>query len=601
MNQRAEGLVQVAWYYREGENVEKNRELAIQLYNKAIQIDPSFGKAYYGLGWCFFNEDDLESNKQQWFPLFQKAAELGNTSAQYYIGYYYENSRMYQESLKWYGMAAAQDDTDSIYRMIFLLAYEEDTGITDYQKAFALMQKAYELKADWAAYELGYAYLKCEDESLRDYDKALKYLKEAALKGSGEAAYYVARSYATGTGVLVDMAEAVVWLKFASDHGDEDALKNLSAYYSFPEKHQIEVSKEDKAAILEKGSDVTCADCFGLMQDYEKGKYGTIDHDKANAFCAKFYKVRNETGEELNIDAKEALVDIRNNRSLRYAMAFAKWSLIPDTEIKGKQAVIAEFEKIIDEEADLNSLKTLACILAGLTGIKRHSFTTVDSKTGVVTDVVISDAPAEYINSVPVEGIIDYKKAFELLDKGIAWGDEECKAIIKRICEQKVQGEGTTTTNGSGVKLEKATLLSLAEFNNNKDIINIKYDSSVMPYWALRSVRKDENFCAFDVQWDGTTSYCYAGVTFDVRPALIIKDCNLPIQSKIKYADVLFTVLRGGVALCDANLNTMSFWDDKKRPIPNVTDYTVIYEQSDMKKWIDDWFAKNGSVAEVVK
>ncbi len=601
MNQKAEGLAQVAWYYREGENVEKNRELAIKLYNKAIQIDPSFGRAYYGLGWCYFNEDDLENNKQQWFPLFRKAAELGSTGAQYYMGYYYEDNRMYQESLKWYGMAAAQDDTDSIYRMIFIYAYEEDTGVTDYQKAFALLQKAYDLKADWAAYELGYAYSKCKDECLRDQSKALKYLKEAALKGSAEGAYYVARAYATGNGVPVDMAEAVVWLKFAADHGDEDALKNLASYYSSPAKNGIDVCKEDTAAILEKGSEVSCAYCYGLMQDYEKGKYGTIDHDKANAYCAKFYKKRDETGEELNIDAKEVLVDIRNNRSLRYAMAFAKWSLIPDTEIKGKQAVIDEFEKIIEEESDLNSLKTLACIRAGLTDIKRYSCTTVDEKTGEVTKVIITDAPAETINSLPVEGILDYKKAFELLDKGIAWGDEECKAIIKKICEQEVQNEGSTTINDNGVKIEKSTLLSLAEFNNNKDIISIKYDSSIMPFWALRSVKKDENFCAFDVQRDGTPSYCYAGGTFDVRPALVLKDCNLQIQSKIKYAGVLFTVLRGGIALCDANLNTMQFWNDKSRPIPDVTDYTVIYEQSDMKKWIDDWFAKNGTFAEIVK
>ena len=602
MNQKAEGLVQVAWYYREGESVEKNRDLAIQLYNKAIQIDPSFGKAYYGLGWCYFDENDLEKNKQQWFPLFQKAAELGYSSAQYYMGYYYEENRMYQESLKWYGMAAAQDDTDSIYRMIFILAYEEDTGVTDYQKAFALMHKAYDLKADWAAYELGYAYSKCKDESLRDHNKAMKYFKEAALKGSGEAAYYVGRAYVNGEGVPKDMPEAIVWLKYAADHGDEDALKNLAAYYSSPAKHELEFSKEDTVAILEKGSDVSCAYCYGLMKDYEKGKYGTVDHDKANAYCAKFFKIRNETGEELNIDAKQGLIAIRNNRSLHYAMAFAKWSLIPDTEIKGKMAIIDEFEKIIEEESDINSLRTLACIRAGLTDIPRYNCTTVDENTGAVTKVVVSDAPAEKINSVPVEGILDYKKAFELLDKGVAWGDEYCKNLIRKICQQKVQSEGVVVSAAvdKGIKIEKATLLSLGEFNSNKDIINIKY-GGCMPFWALLSVRKDENFCAYDVIWDGTTSYCYAGVSFDVRPALVIKDCALSIQSKIKYAGIPFTVLRGGIALCDENVNTMSFWDDKKRPIPDVTDYTLIYEQSDMKKWLDDWFGKNGNIAEVME
>ena len=40
------------------------------------------------------------------------------------------------------------------------------------------------------------------------------------------------RAYISGKGVPADMSEAIVWMKFAADHGEEGALKNLAVYYS---------------------------------------------------------------------------------------------------------------------------------------------------------------------------------------------------------------------------------------------------------------------------------------------------------------------------------------------------------------------------------
>ena len=132
----------------------------------------------------------------------------------------------------WYGKAADQGDTDAMYNMVSILMWEDESGHIDYQTGFKLLHKAYELGADWAAEELGFAYNGCPNEQYRDVIKALKYNKEAAIKGSGVAAYYVGRAYISGKGVPADMSEAIVWMKFAADHGDEGALKNLAVYYS---------------------------------------------------------------------------------------------------------------------------------------------------------------------------------------------------------------------------------------------------------------------------------------------------------------------------------------------------------------------------------
>ena len=437
MDPRTEALIQTAWHYREGENVEKNLELAIQLYNRAIQIAPEYSRAYYGLGWCYFDVDDMDKNFNTWFPLFQKAAMLGYPAAQYDLAYYYESNKMFSEALKWYEMAANQDDTDAILNMSRILLWEEDFAAKDYPKAFRLMHKAYELKADWAALELGLAYYDCPDKSYIDYDKSIKYFKESALRGDGLGAFFVAQSYKLGRGVPQNLSDAIVWLKFAADHGDEDSIKSLAVYYSYPEKNGFVFSKDDTVAIIEKATDESCAFCYSMMQDYDNGKYGTIDHDKANHFCSKFYRIRGEKEEtDVTFDAKEQLIDLRNLRSMNYAATFAKWSITPDSDIEGKKALIKEFEENIEKRGDLNSLKTLACIYAGMNGIKRYNCPSVNSETGEVSNLIITDAPAEQINSLPVEGILDYKKAFELLEKGIKMGDPDCDALLKTFCER---------------------------------------------------------------------------------------------------------------------------------------------------------------------
>ena len=38
------------------------------------------------------------------------------------------------------------------------------------------------------------------------------------------------------------------------------------------------------------------------------------------------------------------------------------------------------------------------------------------------------------INSIPE--VVDIKKAFKLIDKGIAWGDGECKEILEYYCSK---------------------------------------------------------------------------------------------------------------------------------------------------------------------
>ena len=139
------------------------------------------------------------------------------------------------------------------------------------------------------------------------------------------------------------------------------------------------------------------------------------------------------------------------------------------------------------------------------------------------------------------------------------------------------------------IKVLGATLLSIEEYEENKNIIK-----NVDLCWWLRSPGFSSDFASF-VDVDGAYYDCGDGIRFDifaVRPALILETENLKIGSHITYAGQKFTVLRDGLALCDKPIHQIPFREDWKEADANL------YEASDVKKWVDAWFSKNGDTAE---
>lgn len=74
-----------------------------------------------------------------------------------------------------------------------------------------------------------------------------------------------------------------------------------------------------------------------------------------------------------------------------------------------------------------------------------------------------------------------------------------------------------------------------------------------------------------------------------VRPALCISNLsssNLQIGDKFEFGDRNFTVISDKYALCDESIGECAFRKDWEAE--NANDY----EKSDVKKFVDDWFAK---------
>ena len=148
------------------------------------------------------------------------------------------------------------------------------------------------------------------------------------------------------------------------------------------------------------------------------------------------------------------------------------------------------------------------------------------------------------------------------------------------------------------IKILGATLLSEEEYKSNNDLI--KYSGGD---WWLRTPETyytydSDNYCGNVLIVLSSGGIDIANTScpeFEVVPSLILQNKTLPIGSKLTYAGQTFTVLRNGLALCDKRVCQMAFRKDWESPYAND------YDASDVKKWVDSWFSKNGDIAETTE
>jgi len=120
-------------------------------------------------------------------------AEAGNPDAQYSLGcVYYDGDGVeqdYDEALKWYRLAAAQNHNSGLCDVGF--CYRNGHGVE------------------------------------QDYAKALPYYQKAADQGCPTAAYWLAYAYEYGQGVQEDVEKARSWYRIALSRGDPDSTEAL--------------------------------------------------------------------------------------------------------------------------------------------------------------------------------------------------------------------------------------------------------------------------------------------------------------------------------------------------------------------------------------
>lgn len=141
------------------------------------------------------------------------------------------------------------------------------------------------------------------------------------------------------------------------------------------------------------------------------------------------------------------------------------------------------------------------------------------------------------------------------------------------------------TTQEIEIDVTGVTLLSSEEYDKSKDLIPL-----VDEYWWLRSPGFYPDRAA-DVIYDGSRGdLSVRDGEVCIRPALRIignlESLNLKSGDKIELVGYKWTILRGGLALCDELIGFMPFNKD-----PNDGND---YETSDVKEALEAWAKDKG-------
>jgi len=222
----------------------------------------------FGKGLAALSKNDFATALSEWVPL----ANDGNTSAQYHLGIMYRNgkgvSKDYTEALKWFRLAAKQDNIDQHLKFVFMSSninaqitlgkmYEDGQGVSqDYTEALkwylaaanndvvnveyvpivgnGLAEKIIRYRAASdvarAKFRVGLMYENARGVP-KDYAEAMKWFSLAARQGNANAQERLGIMYENARGVPKDYAEAMKWFSLAARQGNANAQERLGIMY----------------------------------------------------------------------------------------------------------------------------------------------------------------------------------------------------------------------------------------------------------------------------------------------------------------------------------------------------------------------------------
>ncbi|MBQ7607070.1 MAG: sel1 repeat family protein [Desulfovibrionaceae bacterium] len=169
--------------------------------------------------------------------LKKKAAEKGNSNAQYELGQYYFSVENYAEAVKLFNISS--NNKSSKAQFMLGVCYIEGYGVN---KSPLLAKELFKLSAlqgyVLAQYRLGVCYLEgigCEV----DNEKVASWIHKAANIGLPQAQYDLHLIYKNGIGVYKDINQSFYWLKKASKNNYPDARYDLAQIVEENDKEEV--------------------------------------------------------------------------------------------------------------------------------------------------------------------------------------------------------------------------------------------------------------------------------------------------------------------------------------------------------------------------
>ncbi len=233
-----EALFNLGLSYYKGEGVVKNLQEAKRLFEKSSAQGNDIAQLYIGR-----ILEDTNASCDKIVAAYKKAAEMGCAEAQDYLGYWYEEGENglpvdYQEAYRWYQKAAEQGDSYAQYDIGWL--FDNGLGVKENKReAVKWFKRAASKNNVSAIYRLGLCYYFANGVGM-DRREALKLFRKAAKDNHAGAICMIGDYYYEGCLVEENKEEALKYYEKAAELGDEMAKESLDKI-----KHNAEQS-EDK-------------------------------------------------------------------------------------------------------------------------------------------------------------------------------------------------------------------------------------------------------------------------------------------------------------------------------------------------------------------
>jgi uncharacterized protein len=207
--------------YAKGIGVPQDYSQAAGYYRQSAA--QGYAKAQNNLGALYAEGLGVPQDYTEAIKWFHKAADQGDPLAELSLGLYYSTGRGVTsnavEAVKWYQLAAAQNRMEAQLALGDL--YLGGKGIpANFEEADKWFEKAATQGSPDALNALGFIHEHGEAGGAPDEALALKYYNQAAQKGCAKAYTNLGRMYMYGTGVKIDLVEALKWFYLGLRNGD---------------------------------------------------------------------------------------------------------------------------------------------------------------------------------------------------------------------------------------------------------------------------------------------------------------------------------------------------------------------------------------------
>lgn len=212
--------------YLAGTEVEKDIESAIHWLSKAVEQNNEY--AQYTLGTLYLSGEEVPIDSEKGEMLLRQSAEQGNPYAMYRYGCLLRDVYDAKESsLQWIQKAATHSHPGALYT----LCSQDMPG--NFPKALTYLNRLEKLdrtENSYIAYYLGKLYL-MDENRLKDVQRALSYLQEAAEQENDMALYTLGKLYLADKDIPKNIPFAVSCLEQAAKLENSYAEYQLGQLY----------------------------------------------------------------------------------------------------------------------------------------------------------------------------------------------------------------------------------------------------------------------------------------------------------------------------------------------------------------------------------